>query len=324
MSFCINRNVSFKVLSLPASVRSQVFEKCLSKRSFSATSKASGHENPLGLPRSGTPPNLAARMKRGLPEKRPIANVSKVIAVSSAKGGVGKSTIATNIALACARQGIATGILDTDIYGPSIPTLLNLEGLEPELDPNNRLLPLTSYGLKAMSMGFLVPQDAPIAWRGLMVQKAMNQLLFEVAWPKLDLLVLDLPPGTGDVQLTITQSVELDGAIVVSTPQDLALRDAVRGVEFFEKTKTNVLGMVQNMSTFTCTNCGHEHDVFGIDGAKKKCAELGIKLLGDIPLHPQICSDADAGKPTVVGSPKSPQAQAFTKLAQDLRTQLGL
>jgi ATP-binding protein involved in chromosome partitioning len=210
-----------------------------------------------------------------------------------------------------------------------------------------------------MSMGFLVPQDAPIAWRGLMVQKAMNQLLFEVAWPKLDLLVLDLPPGTGDVQLTITQSVLLDGAIVVSTPQDLALRDAVRGVEFFDKTKTKVLGMVQNMSTFTCTNCGHHQDVFGMDGrslflhapldlmsssklarfffwfriadclcfplgVKKKCQELGITLLGDIPLHAQICSDADAGKPTVVGSPNSPQAEAFTQLARDLKTTLGL
>jgi ATP-binding protein involved in chromosome partitioning len=195
-----------------------------------------------------------------------------------------------------------------------------------------------------MSMGFLVPQDAPIAWRGLMVQKAMNQLLFEVAWPKLDLLVLDLPPGTGDVQLTITQSVVLDGAIVVSTPQDLALRDAVRGIDFFEKTKTKVLGMVQNMSTFTCTSCGTHHDVFGFDGqyfgpfccgwlvkltnsslgVKKKCAERGITLMGDIPLHPQICSDADAGKPTVVGSPDSPQAEAFTKLARELKATLGL
>ncbi|GAB7329219.1 hypothetical protein MBLNU13_g01033t1 [Cladosporium sp. NU13] len=313
-----------RLISLPAVIRSQVFETCVSKRRFSISSKVSGHENPLGLPRSGTPPNLAARMKRGLPEKRPIANVTKVIAVSSAKGGVGKSTIATNIALASARLGITTGILDTDIYGPSIPTLLKLEGLEPELDPNNRLLPLTSYGLKAMSMGFLVPQDAPIAWRGLMVQKAMNQLLFEVAWPKLDLLVLDLPPGTGDVQLTITQSVELDGAVVVSTPQDLALRDAVRGIDFFGKTKTRVLGMVQNMSTFTCTNCGTNHDVFGLDGAKKKCDELGITLLGDIPLHPQICSDADAGRPTVVGSPDSPQAEAFTKLARELKATLGL
>lgn len=151
-------------------------------------------------------------MKRGLPEKRPIPNVSKVIAVSSAKGGVGKSTIAVNLALAMARKGVATGILDTDIYGPSVPTLLDLEGLEPELDSQNRLIPLTAYGLKAMSMGFLVPQDSPIAWRGLMVQKAMNQLMFEVSWPKLDLLVLDLPPGTGDVQLTITQSIELNGA----------------------------------------------------------------------------------------------------------------
>jgi len=170
-----------------------------------------------------------------LPEKRPIPNVRKVVAVSSAKGGVGKSTIAVNVALAAARKGISTGILDTDIYGPSIPTLLNvrgppsvrarvikklvaatdmrtqLEGIEPELDTNNRLVPLTSYGIKAMSMGSLVPQDSPIAWRGLMIQKAMNQLLFEVAWPKLDLLVLDLPPGTGDVQLTLTQSIELAG-----------------------------------------------------------------------------------------------------------------
>ncbi|KAL1586560.1 hypothetical protein WHR41_05228 [Cladosporium halotolerans] len=322
MSNLLIRSPASKLNSLTVALRCQIYERCPSKRNFSASSIACSHENPLGLPRSGTPPNLAARMKRGLPEKRPIANVSRVIAVSSAKGGVGKSTIATNIALACARQGIATGILDTDIYGPSIPTLLNLEGLEPALDENNHLLPLTSYGLKAMSMGFLVPQDSPIAWRGLMVQKAMNQLLFDVAWPKLDLLVLDLPPGTGDVQLTITQSVELAGAVVVSTPQDLALRDAVRGVQFFEKTKTRVLGMVQNMSAFVCTNCGHEHDVFGLDGAKKKCEELGINLLGDIPLHPQICSDADAGKPTIVGSPNSPQAAAFTKLAQDLRTLL--
>lgn len=172
--------------------------------------------------------------------------------------------------------------ITTSIYGQNIDRdcCQQLEGLEPELDPNNRLLPLTSYGLKAMSMGFLVPQDAPIAWRGLMVQKAMNQLLFEVAWPKLDLLVLDLPPGTGDVQLTITQSVELDGAVVVSTPQDLALRDAVRGIDFFGKTKTRVLGMVQNMSTFTCTNCGTNHDVFGLDGGvlEIKCIDAAYDV----------------------------------------------
>ena len=143
---------------------------------------------------------------------------------------------------------------------------MNLEGLEPELDKDNRLVPLTAYGVKAMSMGSLVPKDNTIAWRGLMVQKAMNQLLFEVAWPKLDLLVLDLPPGTGDVQLTITQSIELAGAVIVSTPQEVALRDAVRGVDLFRKVNVPILGLVQNMSTFVCTNCGHEHDIFGLDG----------------------------------------------------------
>ncbi|KAI6813616.1 P-loop containing nucleoside triphosphate hydrolase protein [Hortaea werneckii] len=312
-------------LKLPALVRSHAVEIALGRRAISTSQcLRQGHENPLGLPRSGTPPNLAARMKRGLPEKRPIPNVTKIVAVSSAKGGVGKSTVAVNLALAAARQGVATGILDTDIYGPSIPTLLGLEGLEPELDSNNRLMPLTAYGLRAMSMGFLVPQDSPIAWRGLMVQKAMNQLMFEVSWPKLDLLILDLPPGTGDVQLTIAQSLVLAGAIIISTPQDLALRDAVRGVDFFKKTNVDIFGMVQNMSSFTCTGCGQNHDIFGLDGAKKKCEQIGVNLLGDIPLHPQICSDADTGKPTVVASPEGPQSKAFTKIAQELISKLNL
>ncbi|KAK4549329.1 hypothetical protein LTR36_006326 [Oleoguttula mirabilis] len=317
-SFC-------KLLSLPALLRSHTVSHVSAKRAFSAAQYLNaGHENPLGLPRSGTPPNLAARMKRGLPEKRLIPNVSNIVAVSSAKGGVGKSTIAVNLALAAARLGVSTGILDTDIYGPSIPTLLNLEGLEPELDSHNRLVPLTAYGLKAMSMGFLVPQDSPIAWRGLMVQKAMNQLMFEVSWPKLDLLILDLPPGTGDVQLTITQSLQLAGAIIVSTPQDLALRDAVRGIDLFKKVNVPILGMIQNMSTFTCTSCGHNHDIFGLDGARKKCQELGINLLGDIPLDAQICRDADNGKPTVVASPEGSQAQAFTNIAAELASKLGI
>ncbi|EME49125.1 hypothetical protein DOTSEDRAFT_163206 [Dothistroma septosporum NZE10] len=314
-----------QVLQLPPAVRCRAADLLLPGRHFSSIRRRNaGHENPLGLPRSGTPPNLVARMKRGLPEKKPIRNVRKVVAVSSAKGGVGKSTISTNLALAMARKGLRTGILDTDIYGPSIPTLLNLEGFEPELDISNRLLPLTAYGVKAMSMGFLVPQDSPVAWRGLMIQKAMNQLLFEVAWPELDLLVLDLPPGTGDVQLTITQSIELDGAVIVSTPQDLALRDAVRGVEMFKKTNVPILGMVQNMSTFTCTNCGHNHDIFGLDGARTKCRELGLDLLGDIALDGQICSDADAGRPTVIAHPESAQAAAFSSIAQALAAKLNL
>jgi ATP-binding protein involved in chromosome partitioning len=236
--------------------------------------------------------------------------------------------------------------------------VLQLEGLEPELSPDNRLVPLTSYGIKTMSMGFLVPQDSPIAWRGLMVQKAMNQLLFEVAWPHLDLLILDLPPGTGDVQLTIAQSVALNGkshdrwsdrdnadsvsgAIIVSTPQDLALRDAARGFDFFQKVNVPVLGMVQNMSTFTCTKCGHNHDIFGLDGmmcrwyndvpsadwligARKWCATKKVALLGDVPLHAQICHDADAGKPTVVTSPDGSQAQAFHGIMKSVTAAVGL
>lgn len=193
-----------------------------------------------------------------------------------------------------------------------------------------------------MSMGFLVPQSNPIAWRGLMIQKAMQQLMFEVSWPPLDVLILDLPPGTGDVQLTLTQSLQLAGAVIVSTPQDLALRDAVRGIEMFRKVDVPILGVVQNMSSFVCGECGTSHDIFGLDGtslihfsgpnewtdpvpgAKKKCAELGLPLLGDIPLHAQICSDADAGKPTVVASPDSPQAKAFVNVAQQLISKLGL
>ncbi|GAB7363452.1 hypothetical protein MBLNU230_g3726t1 [Neophaeotheca triangularis] len=265
-------------------------------------------------------------MSRNMPTPKPIPGAKKTIAVSSAKGGVGKSTIAANLALALARhqnpaqnsKPLRIGLLDTDIYGPSVPTLLGLSGLEPTLDDRNRLNPLTAFGLSAMSMGFLVPQDKTIAWRGLMVQKALQQLLFETAWPDLDILVLDLPPGTGDVQLTIAQSVELAGAVVVSTPQDLALRDAVRGVEFFAKTNVKVLGMVQNMSTFVCENCGHGNDVFGSQGARRECEERGIRLLGDVPLHASICRDADAGRPTVVADPEGSQAKAFGVLAGEV------
>ncbi|KAI4852893.1 P-loop containing nucleoside triphosphate hydrolase protein [Aureobasidium sp. EXF-8845] len=297
----------------------------MQKRLFSCL-RTLQHENPLGLPRSGTPPNLRARMQRGLPEKRPIKDVKKVIAVSSAKGGVGKSTISVNLALAFARSGLRTGVLDTDIFGPSIPTLLDLEGNEPRLSASeasyNQLIPLTNYGLKSMSMGYLVPEKSPITWRGLMVMKALQQLLHEVEWDGLDVLVLDLPPGTGDVQLTITQQIELDGAVIVSTPQDVALKDAVRGVEMFRKVKVPILGMVQNMSAFTCPNCSTTHSIFGREGVIKKCDEMNIKLLADIPLHPSICEDADRGKPTVVAEPDSVRAQVFKDLAADLRKQL--
>lgn len=258
-----------------------------------------------GLPRRGQPqPPSIPRAQRGLPQKRKIRDVAKTIAVSSAKGGVGKSTIAVNLALTYSRLGLRTGILDTDIFGPSIPTLLKLhDASEPRLSERNMLIPLTNYGLKSMSMGYLLPSEkAPVAWRGLMVMKALQQLLHEVEWGGLDVLVLDLPPGTGDVQLTIGQQVELDGAVVVSTPQDVALKDAVKGVGMFDKMGVKVLGMIQNMSGFVCPGCGRTANIFSPKGdtVKHRCEELGVKFLGNIPLQESICEDSDRGVPSVV------------------------
>ncbi|KAF2194059.1 cytosolic Fe-S cluster assembling factor NBP35 [Zopfia rhizophila CBS 207.26] len=281
------------------------------------------HENPLGLPRSGAPPQIP-RMQRGLPQKRSIRNVKKVIAVSSAKGGVGKSTIAVNLALSFARSGHRTGILDTDIFGPSIPTLLNLSG-EPRLSPNNQLIPLSNYGLKSMSMGYLIPEESPVAWRGLMVMKALQQLLHEVDWGGLDILVLDLPPGTGDVQLTITQQVNLDGAIIISTPQDLSLKDATKGVSLFRKVNVPLLGLVSNMSSFICPNCSTLHPIFGPpDHIAEMCRKYDLRLLGELPLHPKICEDADRGKPTVVAEPDGERAKVFAAIAGTVGELIGL
>ncbi|KAJ0413552.1 iron-sulfur protein IND1 [Aspergillus carlsbadensis] len=327
------------------------------KRLFS-TFRRLQHDNPLGLPRSGTPPSFPRR--RGLPEKRKIRDVKKVIAVSSAKGGVGKSTIAVNLALSFARRGIRTGILDTDIFGPSIPTLLNLSG-EPRLDDNNCLIPLTNYGLKSMSMGYLLPQPeasstslhesgrlpmdtTPISWRGLMVTKAMHQLLHSVSWGPLDVLFLDLPPGTGDVQLTINQEIILDGAVIVTTPQDIALRDAVRGFGMFQRMDVPVLGMVRNMAYFACPECGHQTRIFshglhdkhehvhgnpgeGDWGVLAECKRLGVEFLGDIPLDARVCEDADRGVPTVVAeenAEKSARREAFMGVAERVARKVGV
>ncbi|KAJ5175817.1 Iron-sulfur protein IND1 [Penicillium canariense] len=319
----------------------------IGRRAFSTLRPLFSHDNPLGLPRSGTPPSFPRR--RGLPEKRKIRDVKKVVAVSSAKGGVGKSTVAVNLALSFARRGIKTGILDTDIFGPSIPTLLNLSG-EPRLDENNCLVPLTNYGLKSMSMGYLLPQTqfdnatgevpmdtTPISWRGLMVTKAMHQLLHSVSWGPLDVLVLDLPPGTGDVQLTINQEVLIDGAVIVTTPQDIALRDAVRGFGMFQRMDVPVLGMVRNMAYFACPNCGHQTKIFshgdghhshGDDrGVIAECKRLGVDFLGDIPLDAQVCEDADRGMPTVVAeetAERSARRQAFLDIAEQVAKKIGL
>ncbi len=268
-----------------------------------------------------------------------------MIAVSSAKGGVGKSTIAVNLALAFARLGHRSGVLDADLFGPSIPTLLNLSG-EPRLSArmfappppskrlrkeggklsvtDNQLIPLSNYGVKSMSMGYLVDEKAPVVWRGLMVMKALQQLLHEVEWGGLDILVLDLPPGTGDTQLTITQQIKLDGAVIVSTPQDIALKDAVKGVSMFRKVSVPILGMVQNMSVFLCPKCGHKTHVFGEEGVARTCESHGIELLGDIPLDARICDDADRGKPTVVAEPESARGEAFMGIAQEIAKKIDL
>ncbi|KAH7069571.1 P-loop containing nucleoside triphosphate hydrolase protein [Paraphoma chrysanthemicola] len=294
----------------------------LKPRLFS-TLRVLQHENPLGLPRSGAPPQMP-RMQRGLPQKRSIKDVKKIVAVSSAKGGVGKSTIAVNLALSFARRGFKAGILDTDIFGPSIPTLLNLSG-EPRLSANNQLLPLSNYGLKSMSMGYLIPESSPVAWRGLMVMKALQQLLHEVDWGGLDVLVLDMPPGTGDVQLTITQQLILDGAIIVSTPQDLSLKDAVKGVELFKKVDVKLLGLVCNMAGFKCPGCGSIHEVFGnMDKIRDMCGKYDLRMLGELPLHARISDDADRGKPTVVADPDGEQASVFSSMAEDVEVLIGL
>ncbi|WEJ94627.1 Iron-sulfur protein [Yamadazyma tenuis] len=255
------------------------------------------------------------RMSRGLPVKQRIPNVKKVVLVASGKGGVGKSTVSVNTAMALKKLGKKVGILDVDIFGPSIPKLLKLSG-EPRISDTGRLIPMTNYGLESMSMGYLIPPDSPVVWRGLMVMKALQQLLFEVEWSTLDYLVIDMPPGTGDTQLTISQQLKVDGAVIVSTPQDIALIDAVKGISMFEKVNIPILGLVQNMSYYLCPNCSHESHIFGHEGAARKAREMGIEVLSSIPLNEKICEQSDAGKPIVVVEPDSPVSAAYVEVAQ--------
>ncbi|XP_068195124.1 iron-sulfur cluster transfer protein NUBPL [Antennarius striatus] len=255
-------------------------------------------------------------MAKGLPKQKPIAGVKQVIVVASGKGGVGKSTTAVNLALALMANNPSTsvGLLDADVYGPSIPKLMNVKG-NPELSDNNLMIPLTNYGVPCMSMGFLVEDVAPIVWRGLMVMSAIEKLLRQVDWGSLDYLVVDMPPGTGDVQLSISQNIPVAGAVIVSTPQDIALLDARRGAEMFRKVSVPVLGLVQNMSVFQCPNCHHQTHIFGSDGARQLADALGVRLLGDVPLHLNIRETSDRGTPVVVSSPDSPEAEAYRKVA---------
>ncbi len=255
----------------------------------------------------------AHRAPAAPPPTTALPGIRHAIAIASGKGGVGKSTLATNLAVALARQGLRVGMLDADIYGPSLPRMLGM-ATTPRVE-DGIIQPIDAWGLKAMSIGLLVNQDAAMIWRGPMVMGALNQLLTQVAWGELDVMILDMPPGTGDAQLTISQKVKLSGALIVSTPQDIALIDARRGVRMFEKVNVPVLGFVENMSYFCCPNCDHRTDLFGHGGARREAAQLGVPFLGEIPLLLEIRETADAGTPIVAASPASPAAQAFAAIA---------
>jgi ATP-binding protein involved in chromosome partitioning len=246
----------------------------------------------------------------------PLKNVRNVIAVASGKGGVGKSTVSANLALALSAEGAKAGVLDADIYGPSQPRMLGVGG-RPESKDGKSLEPMNSYHVQVMSIGFLIEEDTPMIWRGPMVTQALEQLLQDTQWRDLDYLIIDLPPGTGDIQLTLAQKVPVSGAVIVTTPQDIALLDARKALKMFEKVEIPVLGIIENMSTHICSNCGHEEHIFGEGGGKRMSVEYSVEHLGDIPLDGRIRSDADAGRPTVVADPDGSLAQAYRTIARN-------
>jgi ATP-binding protein involved in chromosome partitioning len=269
------------------------------------------------------PPPPAAPRAGGHGQTVPLLpEVGAIIAVASGKGGVGKSTTAANLAVALAALGHSVGLLDADIYGPSVPRLMGLKG-RPEPAGENRIRPMTAYGVKVMSIGFLVDEATPTIWRGPMVMGALRQLMSGVAWGALDILVVDMPPGTGDAQLTMAQSVPLAGAVIVSTPQDLALIDARKGLAMFRKVEVPVLGIIENMSYFLCPHCGGRSDVFGHGGARDEAGHLGVPFLGEIPLHLSIRETSDAGTPIVAHDAQSVQAETYRAIAARVWEQVG-
>jgi ATP-binding protein involved in chromosome partitioning len=246
---------------------------------------------------------------------KPLATVKNVVAVASGKGGVGKSTTAANLALAWAAQGAKVGLLDADIYGPSQPLMMGLSDAKPTMD-GKLLTPPRAHGVAVMSIGFMIDSEQPMVWRGPMVTQALTQLLGDTNWGELDYLVVDMPPGTGDIQLTLAQRVPVSGAVIVTTPQDIALLDARRGLKMFEKVDVRVLGVVENMSMHVCTNCGHVEHVFGSGGGARMAAQYGVQLLGELPLDIRIREEADGGTPTVVAEPGSERARAYLAMAR--------
>jgi ATP-binding protein involved in chromosome partitioning len=277
--------------------------------------RAAGSARPAAPPpRAGGNGHGHAHPPRG---ERPVQGppgVGAIVAVASGKGGVGKSTTAINLALGLRDLGLKVGVLDADIYGPSVPKLLAIRG-KPETIGGNRLRPMSGYGLTVMSIGFLVAEETPMIWRGPMVMSALTQMLREVEWGTLDVMIVDMPPGTGDAQLTIAQQVPLAGAVIVSTPQDLALIDARRGVEMFKRVNVPVLGIIENMSYFVCPKCGERHDIFGHGGAHAEADKLGVPFLGEVPLHMAIRETSDAGRPVVATDPDGPHAKVYREIA---------
>ncbi len=258
------------------------------------------------------PPAAAGRAQAAKPL---VPGVHSIVAVASGKGGVGKSTTAVNLALGLKTLGLSVGLLDADIYGPSQPRMMGISG-KPSSPDGKRLLPLENYGIKVMSMGFMVPEDTPMIWRGPMVMSAINQMLRDVEWGELDILVVDLPPGTGDAQLTMAQQVPLSGAVIVSTPQDIALLDARKGLNMFRKVDVPVLGIIENMSYFLCPHCGERSDIFSHGGARREAEKLGTEFLGEIPLDMAIRETSDGGTPIVMAQPASPHAATYRAIAE--------
>ncbi len=266
-------------------------------------------------PPGGTAPQ--GEQPQGAQRSVGVPGVKHIIAVASGKGGVGKSTTAVNLALGLQSLGLKTGVLDADIYGPSLPRLLALTGRPEPVEPGSRILkPMDGYGLQVMSIGFMVEEDTPVIWRGPMVMSALQQMLREVAWQDVDILVVDMPPGTGDAQLTLAQQTPLAGAVIVSTPQDLALIDARKGLNMFRRVEVPVLGIVENMSYFTCSNCGERHEIFGHGGARAEAEKLGVTFLGEVPLDVDVRARSDSGQPVVATAPDSQHAMIYRQIAE--------
>lgn len=256
-------------------------------------------------------------------EKWQLPTVKKIIGVASGKGGVGKSTTAVNLALALAQMGKKVALVDADIYGPSIPTMLGYEGQPLLSDDGKTFNPFETYNIKSISIGSLISRDTPIIWRGVKISSALEQLMTQTNWGEIDIMVIDMPPGTGDIQITLSQRVEMDGVVIVSTPQDIALIDAIKGVNMFKKTGTPILGIIENMSYFICPCCGARSDIFGHEGAKQTAEKMGETFLGEIPLDMAIRQNADKGTPIVVSAPNSPYSQAYLDIAQKIIQRIG-